>query len=52
MSIKITVATVIWNPGLLLQRTLDSVMEQDYDNIEHVIVDGRSKDNTMILLHQ
>ena len=52
MSIEITVATVIWNPGLLLQRTLDSVMEQDYDNIEHVIVDGRSKDNTMILLHQ
>lgn len=52
MSIKITVATVIWNPGLLLQRTLDSVMEQDYDNIEHVIVDGRSKDNTMILLYQ
>lgn len=52
MSIKITVATVIWNPGPLLQRTLDSVMEQDYDNIEHVIVDGRSKDNTLILLHQ
>lgn len=52
MSIKITVATVIWNPGPLLQRTLDSVIDQDYTNIEHVIVDGRSKDGTMVILHQ
>ncbi len=52
MSVKISVATVIWNPGQLLQRTLDSVAEQDYDNVEHVIVDGRSTDHTMIRLHQ
>ncbi len=52
MSVKISVATVIWNPGDLLQRTLDSVAEQDYDNVEHVIVDGRSKDNTLVRLHQ
>lgn len=52
MSIKISVATVIWNPGSLLQRTLDSVEDQDYDNVEHIIVDGRSTDNTLVLLHQ
>lgn len=52
MSIKISVATVIWNPGELLQRTLDSVMSQDYPHVEHVVVDGQSTDGTLALLHK
>lgn len=52
MDTKITVATVIWNPGSLLQPTLDSVASQDYANIEHVIIDGRSTDGTLALLHK
>lgn len=51
MNPKITVATVIWNPGELLQRTLDSVAQQDYPHLQHVVVDGRSTDSTLETLH-
>lgn len=50
--IKITVATVTWNPGALLERTLRSVEEQTHPLIQHVIVDGRSADQTLTLIRQ
>lgn len=50
--IKITVATVTWNAAAVLQRTLESVAEQDYPHVQHVVVDGRSADNTLTLLRQ
>ena len=50
--IKITVATVTWNAAAVLQRTLDSVAEQDYPHVQHVVVDGNSADNTLTLLRQ
>lgn len=50
--IKITVATVTWNPGELLQRTLLSVQEQTHPLVQHVIVDGRSADQTLTLIRQ
>lgn len=49
---SITVATVTYNAAQTLQRTLKSVAAQTYPNIEHLIVDGCSKDNTMELVHQ
>ncbi len=50
--IKITVATVTWNPGSLLERTLKSVEEQTHPHIQHVIVDGRSSDQTLTIIRQ
>ena len=50
--IKITVATVTWNAAAVLQRTLDSVAEQDYPCVQHVVVDGCSSDQTLTLLRQ
>lgn len=50
--IKITVATVTWNAASVLQRTLDSVAEQDYPCVQHVVVDGCSSDQTLTLLRQ
>ena len=50
--IKITVATVTWNAAAVLQRTLDSVAEQDYPHVQHVVVDGCSSDQTLTLLRQ
>lgn len=50
--IKITVATVTWNPGPLLERTLTSVEEQTHPLVQHVIVDGRSSDQTLTLIRQ
>lgn len=50
--IKITIATVTYNAEETLQRTLDSVAEQTYAGIEHLIIDGCSKDRTMELIHR
>lgn len=50
--IKITVATVTWNPGSLLERTLQSVEEQTHPQVQHVIVDGRSSDQTLTTIRQ
>lgn len=49
--IKITIATVTYNAGSLLERTMGSVAEQDYPNVEHLIVDGNSQDNTLTVFH-
>lgn len=46
-SIRFTIATVTYNAENTLQRTLDSVAAQTYPNIEHLIIDGCSKDQTM-----
>lgn len=49
--LKITVATVTYNAGPLIGRTIRSVEEQDYPYVEHVIIDGNSQDETLELVH-
>lgn len=41
--IKFTIVTCTYNAEAVLQRTLDSVMKQTYCNIEHLIIDGVSR---------
>ena len=48
--ITFTIATCTYNAGNELPPTLQSVLEQDYPYVEHLIIDGASKDNTMSLL--
>lgn len=48
----ITIATVTYNAGDVLERTLRSVEAQGYPRIEHLIVDACSKDATMSLVRQ
>jgi glycosyltransferase involved in cell wall biosynthesis len=45
--IRITIVTITYNAERVLQRTLDSVLSQTYEGIEHLIVDGASKDGTL-----
>ena len=45
-----TVITVTYNAEDTLLRTLKSVQEQTYSNIEHIIVDGNSTDGTVELI--
>ena len=45
--IRITYVTITYNAAKVLQRTLDSVLQQDYPNIVHLIIDGASTDDTL-----
>jgi len=45
--ITISVITCTFNASAVLQRTLDSVLSQSYVNVEHLIVDGVSRDDTV-----
>ena len=44
---KISIVTITWNAAGNLQRTLDSVANQHYEQVEHLIVDGGSTDGTL-----
>lgn len=48
--LKISIITVTRNCSNVIEDCLRSVKEQNYDNIEHIIIDGESSDNTMFLL--
>lgn len=45
--ITFTIITVTYNAEDVLKRTLNSIKGQLYRNIEHLIIDGASKDNTL-----
>ena len=48
--ITISVVTITYNAAKVLKPTLDSVLAQQYGAIEHVIVDGASTDDAMLLV--
>lgn len=49
---SLSVITVTYNAEKTLERTLESVQEQSYSHIEHIVVDGKSKDGTLSLIQQ
>ena len=49
--IKITYVTITFQAAKVLQRTLDSVLEQDYPEITHLIIDGASTDGTIEMVN-
>ena len=44
---RISVITACYNSGITLADTLDSVSAQDFDGLEHIVVDGGSTDKTL-----
>ena len=46
---KVSIVTITYNAARTLQRTLDSVACQTYADIEHLIIDGASKDDTLAI---
>lgn len=48
----ISVTTVVFNGAATLEHTIRSVIEQAYDNVEHIIIDGGSTDATLDILRK
>ena len=47
MSMKVTIITVTYNSAKYVEDCINSVIRQNYKNIEYIIVDGNSADNTI-----
>ena len=45
--LKISIITIVFNDANGLEKTIQSVVNQTYDNIEHIIIDGGSTDSTV-----
>jgi glycosyltransferase involved in cell wall biosynthesis len=52
MSPRISVVTPSFNQAQYLEATLQSISEQRYANIEHVVIDGGSTDGSRVLLER
>jgi len=51
-NIKISIITVSFQSGATIEQTIQSVLSQTYSNIEYLIIDGASKDNTLQIIEK
>ncbi len=49
---KVSIITSSFNSALTIRDTLESISTQDYPNIEHLIIDGGSTDNTIEIVNE
>jgi glycosyltransferase involved in cell wall biosynthesis len=47
----LSVITVVYNGERFIERTIKSVISQSYNNIEYIVIDGKSKDKTIEILN-
>jgi len=46
----VTIITVVYNGAEFLEKTILSVLNQTYSNIEYIIIDGKSNDGTLDII--
>lgn len=49
---KVSIVTITFNSAGTLRNTIESVLAQSYSEIEYIIVDGASKDNTVDIIKE
>lgn len=52
VDMKVSIITVCFNSGDSIAHTIESIMTQTYKNIEYIIIDGGSKDNTLDVVNR
>jgi glycosyltransferase involved in cell wall biosynthesis len=49
---KVSIITIAYNSAETIEDTIQSVLAQDYTDVEYIIVDGASKDNTLEIINK
>ncbi len=49
---KVTLLTVCYNSAKTIEHTIRSVVNQTYKNIEYIVIDGQSSDNTLEIVQK
>ena len=47
---KVSVITITFNSENTLERAIKTIIDQRYENLEYIIVDGGSKDGTLDII--
>lgn len=50
--LKVSIITVCFNAADTIEYTINSVLNQSYKNIQYIIIDGKSTDNTMDVVNK
>ena len=48
--VEVSIITPSYNQGNYLQETINSIISQDYDNLEYIVIDGGSTDGSVEIL--